>query len=135
MILGNVNFLICLPFFGLFLDNYPAKFDITLIRHSRKKLWPSKRVFLTLLENYRANFQVKCSLEIPDFGESSLLYRPRPAFSRKNCRCRKAQFLNFDRFVEIFLKNSPIKSEMKISIERSGCANCFCRSGYSLIFC
>ena len=67
-------------------------------------------VFFTLLENYRAISQVPFSIANPDFGNLLFFYRPRPAFSRNKMRISLSHvFIN--------------KSEMKISIEGSGCTN------------
>ena len=90
-------------------------------------------------KNYRSNFQVVIKKK-PGFGNFFRLSGYN-LFLQKNV-------MNFGKFIEHFqelstalkkvlnfLKFFTIKSEIKTSIERSGCDNCSCRSNGSLIFC
>ena len=59
---GRVN-LFCISGYAQF---YPAK--LTIPPSSKWKFWPFFESFLTLIENNRANVQLKCSIEKPGFG-------------------------------------------------------------------
>ena len=92
---------------------------------------------MTLLEDCRANSQLKRSIEKPGFGNLLYFTFQDLLLAEKNYRFRKSKFMNFDRFFRNFLnflKNYPTKSEVKISIERSSCENFSCRNDYSKFF-
>ena len=95
------------------------------------KLFPFfESFFYFVLEKYRANSQVKCSIEKPDLG-NLLFFTGHDLFLRS----LENQVLNFaSRNFLIFLENYTINSEMKSSIDRRVCAIFFLQKRLFLNF-
>ena len=121
----------------LFCMGVYAQFFYTTSKSSRKiQFFDILTVFwklLTSLENYPSNSKVKCSNEKPDFGNFLCLSGHDILFAEFFIDFWKSNFWTFDRFLN-FLRNKPIRSEIKDAFERTCCESFSHRSGNFLIF-